>query len=398
MIAAFAINGLAAATAVFIAQFHGANEPEKMRQSFRVLLIISFVIMVLFMVVSFFFPRQILLYFTKDEAVIEDGIIYLRIVLWSFVPSAIILSTYFSMRAIGEMKLPLRTSVISVLTNAVLNYCLILGNFAFPRLELKGAAIATLVARLFEMTLALYVLKKYDFPFKTRLLEIFQFSKNIWKDILSKAAPLMLNEVLWSFGMATLFKFYATRGSDVMSGYSISGTVSDLFFTLFSGMAAATTVLVSTPLGANKLEEARKNAYQLIGFSMVLSLLFGFLMYLSTFLVPILYRNISPASQHVAIQYLYVQSVMFWIYMGTTQCYFILRAGGDMRHTLIMDSGFMWTIFIPFVAILTYFTNMNYLMLYIMGQLTDVVKLLFAYYIIRKEKWVVNLTMLLFTE
>lgn len=392
VIAIFAIQGLASAAAVFIAQYHGAEEPSKMRQSFRVLLISTVVIMSLFTIFSFAMPRAILNYFTKDEEVIKDGIAYLRIALWSFIPSGLIVSLYSSMRAVGVMKLPLRTSIISVLTNAFLNYCLILGNFGFPRLELIGAALATLLARLLEVVLAIIVLKRYEFPFKTNFSHLFHVTKSLWRDIISKATPLMLNEILWSFSMATVFKFYSTRGPEVMSGYSVSGTIGDLFFTLFSGMAAATTVLVSTSLGANRLEEAKRHAYQLIGFSTLLAVLFGVMMFGSTFLIPSLYPNLSSKAITVAKSYLYVQSCLFWIYMCTTQCYFILRAGGDMKHTLIMDSGFNWCVFIPIVAFLTYFTNINYLWLYIAGQSTELIKLVFAFYIIRKEEWVVNLT------
>ena len=78
--------------------------------------------------------------------------------------------------------------------------------------------------------------------------------------------------------------------------------------------------------------------------------------------------------------------------MATTQCYFILRAGGDMKHTLMMDSGFMWTIMIPVVGCVTYFTSFPYIVIYLFAQATDLIKFFFAYHLVSKEKWAVNLT------
>lgn len=78
--------------------------------------------------------------------------------------------------------------------------------------------------------------------------------------------------------------------------------------------------------------------------------------------------------------------------MANTECYFVLRAGGDTKSTLFMDSLFMWTINLPLVGLLAYTTNISILALYVVGQCTDLVKLCFAYWLVSKEKWVKNIT------
>lgn len=392
MVANCGVLGIASAAAVFIAQYYGAGNYEKVKESFRIKLLFTFSLSFVFTLLAYFGGQPILRFFTNDEAVIAEGLRYIRIVCFSYVPSALSISIYSAMRSVGEMKVPLRCSTISVALNAVLNYLLIFGVFGLPAMGVAGAALATLIARIIEVLLALLALKSHSYPFSFPLSTITKISARLTKEILAKAAPLMVNELLWSSGMATLFKFYGTRGSEVLSGYSISGTIGDLFFTLFGGMAAATTVLVSTPLGADRIEEAKDNAYKLVAFSVLLAVVFGGMLFGSSFLVPILYGHVSPDAQEVAILFLRVQGLMFWNYMATTQCYFILRAGGDMKHTLMMDSGFMWTVNIPLVAIVTYLTPMPYIGLCLMGQFTDLLKLLIAQHLVRKEAWAVNLT------
>ncbi len=390
LMATFATNGLLASAAIYIAQYYGAGHTERTKESFRFSLVFALGIMIFFFLLGLIIPTTIVDFFTDDPQIIALGVEYLTIAKFTFIPMAITLSLSSALRAVGEMKVPLFVSVIAVATNTFLNYCFIFGNFGFPELGVQGAALATLIARVLESLILLCALKKCNVPFKTKISEIFHISSSIMKRITSKAAPLTTNELLWQAGMATLFMLYSTRGAEVMAGYSIANTVSDIFFVLFAGMAAASTVLISHRLGANNLEEARDNGYRLLGFSVLLSCVFAILMYASSFFITDLYQ-VSEESKEVARTLLTVMSCMFWIYMINTQCYFILRAGGDVKSTLFIDSVYMWTINIPLVAAVTYFTGVNVYVLYIVGQATDLLKMVICIILVKREKWVVNL-------
>lgn len=391
MIATYGTNGLLAAAAIFIAQFYGARKFDKMQEVFRFSIVFASGIMIFFFLLGVLMPQVIVGYFTSEAAIVEQGIQYIQVAAFTFLPMAITLSISSALRAVGETKIPLYVSIVAVITNTVLNYCLIFGNFGFPFMGVRGAALATLIARILESGILLFILAKVDVPFKTKISDLFKISKTLIKKILIKAAPLATNEVLWSLGMATLFKLYGTRGAEVIAGYSIANTTSDIFFVLFGGMAAASTVLISHHLGANELDEARSNGYRLMGFSVILSVFFAILMFGSSFVVPNWFQ-VSAQSKEVASTVLMIMSAMFWIYMLNTQCYFTLRAGGDTKSTLFMDSVYMWCVNISLVAFIAYNTNVNIYMLYIIGQSTDLIKMAIGYYLVRKEKWVVNLT------
>lgn len=391
MIATAGTLGILAAAAVFIAQYYGAKDEKHMKETFRFSIVSAYAIMIPFFLMGIIMPRTIVSFFTTDAAIVQMGVEYMQLAAFTFLPMALSLAISSALRAVGEARLPLYVSAMAVLINTFLNYILIFGNFGFQAYGVQGAAVATIIARCFEAITLLIVLQKNNAAFKTKIKDLFKITLGLSKKVLLKAAPLAINEVLWGAGMATLFKFYATRGPEVISGYSISTTTSDLFFVLFGGMAAATTILISQPLGANKLDEARKHGYQLLGFSVMMSLVFAALMFGSSFIVPNFY-NVTDVSKNVAMSVLRVQSIMFWIYMANTQCYFILRAGGDTKSTLFMDSGYMWLVNIPLVGILAYTTGINIILLYVIGQCTDLVKFFIAYRLVRKEKWVVNLT------
>ena len=384
--------GLTSAVAIFIAQFFGAKNEDKLRESFRFSIVSSYVLILPFFIIALLFPKAILNFFTKDITLIEAGVSYLRFACFTFLPLGISMSISGAMRCIGETKIPLVASVISVGINTFLNYCLIFGNFGLPTLGVQGAAIATLIARLVEMFLLLIILKFTEFPFKTKIKDLFNIDSDLVKQISLKAAPLAMNEILWSGGNAMMLKFYGTRGGAVLSGNAICGTFTDIFYTLFSGMSVATTIMVSQPLGANKLEEAKDNGYRMVGVASMLAFCLSCLMIATNFIIPILYASASLEVLTIAKSMIIVQAICFPIYTLNIQSFNVLRAGGDAKSTLILDSGFMWGFTIPMLAIFAYFTNINIYLLFALGRGSELVKLVLSFALLKKENWVKNLT------
>ena len=391
MIAVFATFGVTGAASIFIAQYFGAKDEENIKQAFRYSLTSVYLVMIPFIALGLIAPQSVLGFFSQDPAILQAGSEYIRIVAFAFIPLGLTFALASAMRSVGETKIPLFISIVAVTMNAILNYILIFGHFGFPRLGIAGAAYATVISRTFEMIAMLISLKVKHFSFSTKLSQIFHISAYNLKTITIKALPLTINEFLWAGGMATLFKLYATRGSEVIAGMSIASTTADLFFVLFGGMAVATTVMISQPLGANQLDEARNRGYYMLGFSAILALLLGSIMFFSSMIVPQLY-DVTLIEREIASSVLRVMSVMFVIYMSTAECYFILRAGGDMKSTLIMDSVFMWVVNVPVVFVVAYFTDWPILAVYLAGQSTDFLKLMISYTLVKKEKWVKNLT------
>ena len=141
IIATYGTNGVLAAAAIFIAQFFGAQDHERMKQSFRFSILSAYAIMIPFFLLGFLVPEGIVRFFTSDPAIVQLGAAYMRIAAFTFLPMALSLGISSAMRAVGETKIPLVISAGAVLINTFLNYCLIFGNFGFPRLGVEGAAV-----------------------------------------------------------------------------------------------------------------------------------------------------------------------------------------------------------------------------------------------------------------
>lgn len=391
MIVNFGANGFVSAVCIFLAQFFGAGDEEHAKQTFRFSVFGTYAIVIPFTLLGIFAPELIVRFFTNDVAYVNQGLSYFKIVVYSFIPAGLTMIIAGAMRSCGEIKIPLFANVFAVFVNTVLNYILIFGKFGAPSFGVAGAAIATLVSRVVEALILLYALIRNDYMFKTRVSDLFHTSKELSKKIVAKAVPLVTNEVLFAGGMALLLKLYATRGADVITACSVASTMTDIFFSLFGGMAGATTIIIGQKLGANQLDEARENGYHLISFATLLAFVFAIVMFGCSIIVPSLY-DLTPETKQMTTNLIRVIAAMFWIFMLNAECFFIMRAGGQTRDTLLMDSCFMWLVNIPCVAAVAYFTDLNIYFVYTVGQVTDLLKLAVSFHFIKKERWVRNLT------
>lgn len=388
----FGVLGVVVASGVFIGQYLGAHNKAKMKESFRASIILSYIVALPFFLLILLAPQMVIQFFTHDPLVIASGLDYYKALVWTIIPLTLILAVGGAIRSIGDTRTPIIASVAGIIVNVIFNFLLINGALGFPKLGVLGAAIATLISRVVELIFLLFILsvKKYDF--NTKIKDMFKIDRQLFKSISKNAFSTGANEILWASSMAVLMKFYATRGAVAMSAYAIAGSISDIFFVLFNGMSAATVVLVAQLLGADKFEEAKSNGNKLLFFSVVLAGFLGVVLIMISGLVPYIYKDISVEAQTIAVNLLRVIGSLFWVFMYNVQILFMLRAGGDSFSAFLMDSGFMWLVNIPIVGIFTYFTNVPIILLYIIGQMTDIIKLTISTFVFKKEKWVRNVT------
>lgn len=388
----FGVLGVTVASGVFIGQYLGAHNKGKMQESFRASIILAYLIALPFFILILFFPNLVLSFFTSDSAIIAAGTDYYRAIVYSIMPLTLSLAISGAIRSTGDTISPIYASIVGVVVNVVFNFLLINGAFGFPKLGVFGAGMATLISRFVELALLLMILKVRQYDFNTKVKDIFKIDKKLFSLISKNAFNTGMNEIMWASSMAVLMKFYATRGPAAMSAYAVAGSISDLFFVLFNGMSAATTVLVAHHLGANEYDKAKLNANRLIFFSVMLAILLGMVLIIISGFVPLIYKDISSEAQMISVQLLRVIGSLFWVFMYNVQILFMLRAGGDSLSAFIMDSGFMWLVNIPIVGFFTYFTNIPIVLLYIIGQATDLIKLTVSTIVYRRENWVKNVT------
>lgn len=382
--------GLCGAAGIYIAQYYGAKKKEKCQEVFNINMVFSIGAAILFTLAMFLIPKFAIQLFSRTPVIVEEAVNYLYYAKFTYIPFSISFTCMMALRAVGINKIQLKVGTVAVLTNTILNYCLIFGNFGFPELGIQGAAIATLIARLVEMTVYLIVLFKNRHFFKFDLNGMLHINKNILGGIVHKSVPLTINEILFSVGQAMIFKSYIRCDEYLVASISVVDTVSNIMFIAFGGLSSAVSIMIGNKLGANLLNEAKENARKLLFFTFIVSLTIGTLCFMLAPLIPNLY-NVDVPIKEAIITLVRIKSVMINIYAFNVCVFFILRAGGDVLSTMLMDAGFLWIAGVLVSTILSTYTSLSLIALYLIVESLDLIKLIIAVFFFKKERWVKNI-------
>ena len=210
------------------------------------------------------------------------------------------------------------------------------------------------------------------------------------RQIIIMGTPLLVNELLWSCGQTVLNQCYSLRGLEVVSAVNISSTVSNLFFCAFFSMGNSIAIIVGQILGSGELERAVDEDRKLIALSVALCTAVGAVMVFLAPLIPHIY-NTSDTVRHIACDLLYVSAAMMPVNAFTNACYFTLRSGGKTIVTFLFDSAFLWVICVPIAFVLSRFTALPILELYICIQALDIIKCVSGFVLVKRRAWVNDL-------
>ena len=380
---------------IYMTQYFGAKDKKGMQQSFAFKVVISFSMIFIYFMVTFVWNRNILSLMvignSAAEMILNQGQEYMFLMGFigvQMVISYIIASSY---REIGKVKVPLIITVFAALLNTFFNWVLIYGNLGMPRLEIRGAAYATIIARTVEMLL--YVV--YVIIDKPDFVDLSVFKRIDWKlffEILKKGSLLIISQMIWVASDSICAAIYNGRGgADVVSGMAASFSIANLFFISIGGINTATSVLIGKSLGGGKLEQAKKEKTWMLSAALVFGIVMTFIGFITTALVPVVFGKLTPEAQGICKGMVIVISLLMpiWIYINTQLS--ITKSGGDTKVCMMVD-GIISLLVVPILLMLAKFTTLSPVSMYLIVKMTDFAKVAIARHEIKGEKWVVNLS------
>ena len=384
---------------IFTAQYFGKGDHKGVRDTFRAKLIICLAVTLIAAGILFFFNDGLISLFLHQS---DDGLdlmktlgyakSYIYIMLLGLLPFAITQSYSGTLRETGQTVVPMFAGIVAFVVNISLNYVLIFGKFGVPVLGVQGAAIATVIARYSECAVVILWthLKHKDCRFIEGAYRSFKIPKRLVKEVATQGAPLMLNEVLWSLGPTMLVQCYSVRGLEAVSAMNISSTVSNLFFCAFFALGSAVSIIIGQLLGAGELERAVDEDRKLIALAVAVCVVIGGVLAAIAPVFPAVY-NTTDSIKALATSLLRVAAVMMPLNAFAHMSYFTLRSGGKTIVTFIFDSVFVWGVSIPVAFILSRFTGLPVLELYIIVQSLELIKCIIGFIMLKKKLWVQNL-------
>jgi putative MATE family efflux protein len=334
-----AIFGVFSGAAVYAVQYWGIKDVVNFRKVMGIDYIMCFALTVPAIAAARLFGPQLVSLFTDDAEVIDLAVQYLDIACISYIFSGLSFVITYNSRSVAILKVPTAISMSAVLMNVFLNFCLIYGKLGFPELGVRGAAIATLTARICEcaaMMSYIYIFSK-EHPLKAKISEMIHIEKAMFVKVMKTASPVIANEGLWAISTAIVFAIYGQISAAALAIVQIANTVTEVFQTLYAGMSNASSVIIGRTLGRGDKDMAYKYAMKMMKLIVIFNIFTMLLLIAAIWPIAGIY-GFGPETTDMLIKSLLVfaaaqlpKMLVYVLICG------IIRAGGDTVWCLIVE-------------------------------------------------------------
>ena len=352
------IFGIQSGTGVLVAQYYGKGRLDAINRIMGMGYYVSLGLTTLIALLAFFFPMQLMQLVTNNPDLWAPGAEYARIVGFSYIFNSLS-SIYIGMqRSIENPRFGMIVFAISMLCNTLGNYVLIFGKLGLPALGITGAAVATLLSRVVEFVVA------FSYAFRCRTMPLIKHAilrpgMDMLRKFLRYSAPVLINETLWGtgFSMITVIMGHMANSSDLIAAYTLAGNIDKLMTSGVFGIAAAVSVIVGKEIGTGNLKGVynigRALCFTAFAFGIVLGLTeyTMFVTLMRPFVMPLF--SLSAVAERLC-------SVMLMCYacaiplhsFSTTMVVGVLRGGGDVNASLVIDNFPLWCGTLPIMCLL----------------------------------------------
>ncbi len=384
--------GVCSGASVFTAQYWGKGNIKGIRKTTGLCLSLAVSIAAVFTLVCALAPKTVIGLYSKDQQVIEIGAKYLRCASGSFIPFAVSFVFTIIMRSTERVRLSLAVTFVSLALNVALGALLIFGVGPFPRLGVTGAALATVIARVVEMTLLFAISYARGYPHAGSLKELFSVDRAFTARFAIIAFPVMVNETLWALGITMQSVIFARAETDAIAAFNIVTTLSSMVWFFFIGLGNGAAVVIGKKIGEGDERAARDYASRITRFGPLMAALCALLLVPSSWLLPYAFnadaRVFSLATSMLCILAFAYPARAFNMSMVVGVC----RAGGDTVFCVFYDLFFMWVVALPLAALATFAFHAPIWVAYLCLLSEEPLKMLIGIRRLKSGKWLNNVT------
>lgn len=385
------LNGCMMGTQILVAQYWGKGEKDNVHKIMGVGITLAVIVASLFALASLSIPQYLMRLFTNETPLIENGIVYLRICAISFIFMGISSVILTVLKSTKRAFLSAIIGSSSLIINIILNAIFIFGLLGSPKLGVVGVALATLIARAFEMIVCIIIVCRTEHMKLTPRDLIFSH-KTLTKDFFRYAIPVIGNFLSWGSAFTMYSVILGHLGEDVVAANSIASVVRNLSAVVCCGIGSGGAIMIGNQLGNGEIEHARIDGGRLVRASIATGAIGGLLVLLARPLI-LHYMPLSPLATDYLSVMLYINS--YYIIgkaINSTVIGGIFAAGGDSRFGFLCDTIDMWVFSVPLGFLCAFVFKIPVAWVYFVLCLDEFVKIPVVYIRYKKYKWLRNLT------
>ena len=374
-----------------IAQYWGKNDRTMVKNLFCMILKWSLGISFVFFALAMLIPEQLMRIYTPDENLIGIGASYLRAVSVSYLFSGATQCYYLKMKVEGQASRSVIISIVTLVTDVVLDVFLIYGLAGVPALGANGSAYSTVAVELIGLVWCIVESHRKD-HIRPDWQGLKWHSATVTKDWLKIALPSLASALAWGLSISLHSLIMGHLGSDATAAASITSVVQELVTCVCKGISAGTGIIIGKLLGQNLFDKAKVYGRKLCHISFWVG---GIHLVLLCALGPVMtmFFVLTEAAKQYLIGMLVFSGLYLFAYsINTVVVCGIFPAGGDSKYDAISVGIATWCFAIPLALLGTFVFQWPVMVVYIVMCLDEIVKVPWVYPRYRKFLWLKNLT------
>ncbi len=379
--------GIGMGASVLTSRYWGMREIPSLKKVLTIMMRFSFCFAGIFTVATILFPKGIMMIYTSDTEIIHYGVIYLKWLIPSYFCMGFSLTTTVILRSIGQVKIPLICSLSAFFINLFFNWVFIFGNLGAPRMEIGGAALSTLIARIFEIIFICGYLFFADKRICYRLRDLKTKCGDMLGEYVRISIPVLVSDGLLALGNNAVAMVMGRIGQAFVAANSVTMVVQQLSNVLTVGISNASGIITGHTMGEGDYKKAHKQGYTFILIGFLIGLLAAVIIMLLK--NPIIsYYQVSTEAKLIADELM--NAITFIIVFQAVSSILtkgVLRAGGDTKFLMLGDILFLWIASVPLGALAGLVFHWPAFWIYTFLKIDQVIKCVWCILRLHSGKW-----------
>ena len=380
--------GIGMGASVLVARYYGMKDNPALKKTVSIMLRLCLAMAALFCVLTMLMPEQIMKIYTTEADIISNGVKYLEWSVVSYFLLGLSLTCTIVLRNVGMVKIPLYTSIGAFFVNIGANYAFIFGKLGAPEMGVAGAAVGTLIARIFEFSIICGYLFLKDKEIGFRVKDIFKPVGNLWKEYIRISIPVLISDDILALGNNSIAMVIGRLGGNFVAANAVTAVTQQLSSVMIQGFSQAGAIVTGYTLGEGDREKAYNQGYAFLGIGLVFGLLAaGIVMLISEPMIRA--YNLSEETQVIARQLMLSISIII-VFQATNSIMTkgVLRGGGDTKMLMVADNVFLWVASLPLGIIAGLVLHLPAFWIYFFLKLDQVLKAVWCVIRLRSGKWI----------
>ena len=380
--------GIGMGASVMVSRFWGMKDLNSLKKTITIMLRLCVSFAMIFTILTILMPEGLMKIYTPDSDIISEGASYFRWSIPTYLLMCVSLTCTIVLRSVGQARVPLVCSILSFSSNLFFNWVFIFGNLGAPRMEVAGAALGTLLARIIEfatiMGYFLFIEKKIQY----RLRDIFMKCKDLVPEYIRISIPVLISDALLAFGNSAIAMIMGRIGASIVSANSITAVTQQLTTVLTQGISQSGCIITGHTLGEGKREQAQREGYTFLLFGVVIGAI-GCLIILLIRDPMIGMYNITEETRVIAQQLMNaVALILVFQSANSILTKGVLRGGGDTKFLMVADVLFLWCASVPLGMIAGLLLDLPAFWIYFFMKIDQIIKCIWCVFRLRSGKWI----------